>query len=67
MTDSNSNPGNPFSFMVTLLFALISYVSIMLMSSCKSSKTHCDAYGDLKRQHDAYHGKEVTVVKEVTK
>ncbi len=39
----------------TILFISI----LILLGSCKTSKTHCDAYGELKQQHDAYHSEPV--------
>jgi hypothetical protein len=39
----------PFVPLITMIIIFLS------LSACKSSKTSCDAYGELKKQHDAYH------------
>lgn len=40
---------------VPLIPMIIIFLSLSACKSSKSSKTHCDAYGELKQQHDAYH------------
>lgn len=54
MKNSDLTPIDSSYFLVAMFTLLIA------ITSCKSTKTNCDAYGDLKKQHDAYHGKSVS-------
>lgn len=48
MKNSDLTPIDSSYFLVAMFTLLIA------ITSCKSTKTNCDAYGDLKKQHDAY-------------